>query len=345
MEQFLGKARTEGMALGLWFQPMADALDSYNVDSAALMAEVGIDLESMADPWKRFPVSVRNQVWDLAIEATGDPCFGFRVAEYLRPPTLGHLGYALYASSTLLAMFKRLERFMLIVSTDASHQVEEFDGDYRVLTKILEPTLRLEAIDCWMLMLVRLCQIMYSPDFRPLKLELQRPPPKGCDQSIEAWFSCPVSFSSDQIALYVSKKDMLVKLPGAVKDLALQHDRVLASYLVKHQSTDILTRIRVLVTELLPTGDFGKVEIAKRCHMSPRTLQNKLDQVGTSYNGVLDSVRQELALEYIKQPHRNLIEITFLLGFTDSSSFSRAFKRWTGVAPSHYQNQYLSTTD
>lgn len=72
--------------------------------------------------------------------------------------------------------------------------------------------------------------------------------------------------------------------------------------------------------------------------MSSRTLQSKLSNAGTSYYNMLDQVRQELALEYIRQPHRNLHEITFLLGFADSSSFSRAFKRWTGVSPGQYKN-------
>ncbi len=330
-------SQTESMALGLWFRPMGEAMESYGVDSAAVFAKAGVDLESLTDAWQLYPVSIRNRVWELAIEATGDPCFGLRTAEFMRPPMLGYLGYSLLASSTLFAMFRRLERFFLVVSTDGSHKIEKLPDAYRILITINEPTLRVEAIDAWMLILVRLCQSMYSTDFNPLKIEFRRPAPCDGARNMQDWFNCPVSFSANRIALYISAHDMHAKLPGAVRTLAIEHDKVLASFLAKHRKSDILTRVRVLITELLPSGECSKTEIAKRCNMSPRTLQNKLSQVGTSYHSLLDSVREELALEYIKQPYRSLLEITFLLGFTDSSSFSRAFKRWTGSPPSQYE--------
>lgn len=328
----------EGMALGLWFKPMAEALQSYGIDGASLFAKAGIDLESLTDPWKLYPVSIRNRAWKLAVEATGDACFGLRVGACARPPMLGNLGYSLLASSTLLAMFNRLERFMMLVSTDGIHKTEEINGEYRILFTLFEPNLRQEAIDGWLMLLIKLCRDMYSPDFRPLKLELQRPASARCVQEMERAFNCPVSFSSKQIALYISTHEMQAKLPGALRELALQHDRVLSSYLAKHQQSDVLTRVRVSITELLPSGTCSKVEIANKFYMSSRTLQSKLSNAGTSYYNMLDQVRQELALEYIRQPHRNLHEITFLLGFADSSSFSRAFKRWTGVSPGQYKN-------
>jgi len=337
VKQSTKTSHTEGMALGLWFKPMAEALESYGVDSTRLLTKAGIDLDLLTDPWKLYPVSVRNRVWELAVEATGDACFGLRVGAVLRPSMLGHLGFSLLASSTLMAMFNRLERFMMLVSTDGYHKTEEIDGGYRILITLVESNLRPEAIDGWLVILVKLCRDMYSPDFRPLRVELQRPPPAGCKQEMEQVFNCPVSFSSNQIALYISKHDMQAKLPGALRELALQHDKVLSSYLARHKQSDVLTRVRVFITELLPGGTCSKVEVAKKCHMSPRTLQNKLSNADTSYYSILDQVRQELALEYIRQPQRNLNEITFLLGFTDSSSFSRAFKRWTGVSPGKYK--------
>ena len=338
VKQATKTSHTEGMALGLWFKPMAEALESYGVDSSRLLSRAGIDLDLLTDPWKLYPVSVRNRVWKLAVEATGDACFGLRAGAALRPPMLGHLGYSLLASSSLLTMFNRLDRFLMLVTTDGFHKTAEVDGEYRILITMVEPNLCPEAMDAWLMILVKLCRDIYSPDFRPLRVELQRPPPAGCTQEMEQVFNCPVSFSSNQIALYISKTDMQAKLPGALRELALQHDKVLSDYLARHQQSDVLTRVSVFITELLPGGTCSKVEVANKCHMSPRTLQNKLSNADTSYYSILDQVRQELALEYISQSHRNLHEIAFLLGFSDSSSFSRAFKRWNGVSPAQYKN-------
>ncbi len=339
MNQATSTSHGEGMALGLFFKPIGAALESYGIDSTALLAKAGVEPESLTDPWKLVSVSVRNRVWELAVEATGDPCFGLRAGAHLRPPMLGYLGYSLLASSTLLAMFNRLTRFMKVVSTDAVHKVEEIDGEYRIQIILFESNLRPEGIDGWLMMLVKLCRDMYSANFKPLRIETKRSPPAGCTQEMERIFDCPVNFSSNRIALYISAHDMQAKLPGAVREMAVQHDRVLSNYLEKYQAPDVLTRVRVLITKMLPSGECSKVEIANRCHMSPRTLQNRLSNAGTSYSNLVDQVRKELAIEYIKQPHRGLHEITFLLGFTDSSSFSRAFKHWTGVAPSKYKRQ------
>ena len=77
--------------------------------------------------------------------------------------------------------------------------------------------------------------------------------------------------------------------------------------------------------------------MASELFMSSRTLQRKLEDEGTSYNDVLNETRRELALRYIKEESLPLTEVSFLLGFSDSAAFSRAFKRWQGLSPSEYR--------
>ena len=75
--------------------------------------------------------------------------------------------------------------------------------------------------------------------------------------------------------------------------------------------------------------------------LSERSLQRKLADAGTSYREVLDDTRREMALAYLASKPHTLSEITFLLGFADSRSFSRAFRRWTGQSPSEYRARNL----
>jgi len=70
VKQATKTSHNEGMALGLWFRPMAEALESYGVDGSRLLSKAGINLDLLTDPWKLYPVSVRNRVWKLAVEAT-----------------------------------------------------------------------------------------------------------------------------------------------------------------------------------------------------------------------------------------------------------------------------------
>ncbi len=331
--------QNESMAIALWFKPTSEAIESYGIDSIRLLTAAGVDEDSMSDPWKFYPVSIRNRVFQMAVEETGDACFGLRVAEFMRPPMMGHLGYSLLASSTLLAMFSRLERFFQLVSMDGEHRVEEVEDGYRVNIIVLEPSVSFEAMDAWMGVLTKLCRDMYSPNFSPIRLEFVRPSPGGCAKRMEEWFGCPINFSSDRLAMYIDAAAIHAKLPGAVRELARAQDEVLASFLVKHRKADILTRTKVLIADSLPSGDCSKELSASQCNISARTLQNKLGECGVTYAGLLDSVREQLALSYVRQPHHNRTEITYLLGFRDSSSFSRAFKRWTGIPPSEFERE------
>lgn len=72
--------------------------------------------------------------------------------------------------------------------------------------------------------------------------------------------------------------------------------------------------------------------------MSVRTLHNKLEKLGKSYQQVLDETRKELSEQYMQQQQRSISEVAYLLGFSDCSNFSRAFKRWTGVSPSQFRS-------
>mgnify|MGYP001946743321 CR=1 FL=1 len=77
-------------------------------------------------------------------------------------------------------------------------------------------------------------------------------------------------------------------------------------------------------------------------YVSGRTLQRRLAEEGTSFRTLLLEVRRELAERYISDPHMPLAEISYMLGFADSSSFSRAFKRWTGEPPALFREKLFA---
>ena len=72
--------------------------------------------------------------------------------------------------------------------------------------------------------------------------------------------------------------------------------------------------------------------------MSNRTLQRKLKDEGTSFMDLLQDTRLQLARKYLRQPSRSVVETAYMLGFSEPSTFSRAFKRWTGLAPAEYRD-------
>ena len=79
--------------------------------------------------------------------------------------------------------------------------------------------------------------------------------------------------------------------------------------------------------------------LARQCHMSRQTLYRKLKREGLSFHDLVEDIRKDKALRYVASDHYALGEIAFLLGFSELSAFSRAFKRWTGMTPAQFREQ------
>ena len=94
------------------------------------------------------------------------------------------------------------------------------------------------------------------------------------------------------------------------------------------------------IIEHLPDGPPNQQQIAQALHVSNRTLQRKLKNEGTSFMDLLQDTRLQLARKYLSHPNRSIVETAYMLGFSEPSTFSRAFKRWTGVAPADFRDSH-----
>jgi len=95
----------------------------------------------------------------------------------------------------------------------------------------------------------------------------------------------------------------------------------------------VSTRVQQALLAALPDGAPSKTATARKLGMSARTLQRHLAGEGTSFKDLLDGARVDLARTYVAERRLSVTEIAFVLGFADTSAFSRAFKRWTGASP------------
>ena len=123
-------------------------------------------------------------------------------------------------------------------------------------------------------------------------------------------------------------------LTGANPELALLNDKVITHRLARLDRGDIVARLKSVLLDQMPHGNISDDSVADALHMSVRTLQRKLAELNCNFRAVLVELRRELAEQYIMDNSLTLTEISLLLGFSEPSSFSRAFKNWTGKAPS-----------
>jgi AraC-like DNA-binding protein len=111
---------------------------------------------------------------------------------------------------------------------------------------------------------------------------------------------------------------------------------VLVRYLARLERSRVSARVQRALLEALPDGAPSKPAIARSLGMSARNLQRHLAAEGTSFKEVLSQARIGLARQYVAERRLSVTEIAFILGFADTSTFSRAFKRWTGKSPRAY---------
>jgi len=324
-------------SLSSWGLAVAKALEARGFDAAYFFSRVGLDFAALDDPEARFPVRTTALLWRLAVETTGDPCFGLEVARHTSPTTFHALGFSLAASSSVREAFERVVRYYRLVSDAASIRFEEHDGIYRLSARtspLAHPSI--EAIDALFAVAVRLCRSLTDRGFSPLALELRRPAPPDPTPFYRC-FRAPVTFGAAEDVMLLSKTRCDERIQGANPELARANDRIAAEALARWESSHLADRVRVVLLDSLPNGAQSQAEVARQLGLSTRALQRRLAVEATSYGALVDATRRELAMAYLREGRHSMTDIGYLLGFSGAASFTRAFRRWTGKTPSDYQ--------
>ena len=327
--------------LASWAVAVAQAADARGLDSEAIFTRAGIDLSTARDPKTRFPAERMTVVYRLAEEAVHDLTFGLSIAEFVHPTSLHALGYSLFASSDLESFCRRIVRYFGLVTTNAVTHYEERGTECRLVMYPETGANIFAPQDAWLATILRFVRFIYRPDFDPVRVALRRPVPAISREKFSEYFGAPIEFGHEMNVLVFDPVDMKVHLPAANAELAQLNDRVVMSLLSRIDRHDIVTQVRAAFSALLPSGDCSRGNVALRLNVSERTLQNRLLERGTSYRALLNETRHELAEQYMDDGQYTVSEVAFLLGFSEVSSFSRAFRAWTGDSPSTYRERRL----
>lgn len=327
-------------SLTSWARAIRKALDEAGCDSAALFARAGLDLAALEDPNARYPLDRTTALWRLAVAATGDEAFGLHVARHTHFTHFHALGYSLMASATLREVFERCARYFRIVTDAAQLAFEDAGPECHLYfdPRPGAPEPAVEAIDAFAANFVRGARALAGRGFAPLRVELRRPPPRVA-APFERLFRAPLRFAAPRNLLAFARADLERRLETANPELQLHQDEIILRHLARLERDNTVAQVRKALVELLPLGEPGEERMAEALHLSVRSLQRRLAAQGTSYKTLLNQTRRELALGYLSSPGCSVGEAAYLLGFADSSSFTRAFRRWTGVAPRDYRAQ------
>lgn len=323
------------------FAPAMDltwkVIESYGHDPAPLFKAHNIDLGKISDPSARASKSALNAVWIDAAELIDDAGLGLRSAEFLHPSHLGALGYAWLASTSLRTALKRLSRYVHFIADNVEVDLEEGGDLFKVTVSESDIVNRMIwASDSSLAIVTTLCRMNYGAVLNPVSVDFKHLEPRD-PGNYYALFKCPVNFDQNRDCITLHTMMVDKKLPSANPQLAQLSDQVMIQTLGRLSKERIIPRVKSIIIENLPSGKINDEMVAAELNMSTRALQRKLQKKETTFKQLLTETRQELADKYIRNNQLSLTEISFMLGFSEVSSFSRAFKRWTGESPSDYR--------
>jgi AraC-like DNA-binding protein len=313
-------------------------IERHDLAPEPLFRAAGIDPQIIHDPHAYIARPKSDALMRALAERIADPAFGLKAAHCWHPSNLGALGYAWLSSSTLRTAVKRLVRYWRIVIADVAVGLEETaQGVEFVHTPpALDNTPDAIRGDIVMAIICDMCRTNFGQAFSPRRVAFRHPAPADA-RPYETLFGCPVSFGADANRLLIGSAEADDALPTGNRDLAAAHDRILVDQLARLDKEDVVARFRASLLDRLTSGEVSEEDIASDLHMSRRSLQRRLAEADASYQSLVDDTRRDMALRYIQDPAKSATDITFLLGYSQQSVFTRAFRRWTGMSPSEYR--------
>lgn len=281
----------------------------------------------------RAPVKYLDAALIRAAARIPDESWGLKMAQCWHPGNLGVLGHAWLASSTLRTGLTRLTRYWRIVGTRAAVALQDLPRGLRFSYDVATDSAVAWIIpDCTLALVLDMCRVNADARITPRKVSLRRPAPAN-PRPWNDFYGVTVEFGQNENSFTLNQSDVDRVLPTANRPLAGVLDGMLTEQLAKLTKDDVVSRCKAQFLEQLASGEPSAEDIAQRLHMSSRTLQRKLAEANTTYLKLVDDCRRDLALRYISDDSKSITDITFLLGFSSQSAFSRAFRRWTGASP------------
>ena len=287
----------------------------------------------------RLPIATVHELLRGAILLTGDEDLGLRAAEQIEVGDYGALEYAASTAETAGEALNTIGRYMHLIN-DAltfSLQVGETHAVVALESAVVLPRAA-EDFEVAAFFRAINARNALSPTFA-FEVRFSQPAPADTRPYARV-FTNLASFSFDQQAAGFAfpRAALLDRLPTADPKLhavVRSHAERLLAELPRAQS--LTARVRERLMEGLASGKTSADHVAAALHLSPRTLTRKLEQEGTNFKQLHEELRRKLALRYLGESDLAFSEIAFLLGFSQTAAFHRAFKRWTDQTPLEYR--------
>lgn len=286
---------------------------------------------------------------DEATRRTGIPSVGVRYGHHVRPGTFGALGYAAMNADSVAGALSTMAQFgQTVVRLGCNAMSTELSADG--LSIEWNPS-RVAEADHAQLAESVIASVFHfglwiTGSTKPLgKVEFRHPAPTDTHIHHQL-FPNGVKFDAKRTRIVLPVERLSTPLTQADPQLHDHMKAQLSTHLAWSATQQQLhQQLRPIIQALLPEGHSSLEAAAQRMCISVRTLQRRLDAEGMAFRQVVDQVRRELAVKHISNPRLSLLEVAAMVGFAEQSSFTRAYRQWTGHPPSSDRARVLAATN
>lgn len=329
----------------LWLRTVAQFLEDSGTDPTPALARFDLTDEHLLECDEWHPLATFIGMQEEAAALTGDPHFGVKMGLAYEPHQTGPLGYSMMHARTVRESLGLLVRYQSMHLRGTTLRMSE-DGDparmtYRVEDAALRPRVQdaLAAVATG----IKMVRCLGLPDWSPPRVWLEHEA-RDADDVLATLLGTKVDFGRPMNAMFVERHVLDSAVVGA--------DEGLGSVLERHlellarrpprlatKTDTLVARVQKVVAAQIHDGEPSLDRTAKTLGTSSRTLQRELRKRSTAFRELVEELRRDLALEYMRESDIAITQIAFMLGYSELSAFDRAFRRWTGSSPNAHRRQ------
>ncbi len=325
---------------GVMIRLIHKAMLQHGVDVDEVFRRCGITEEYLAQEQLRTPHEAQVFFWEVLEDVSQDPDIGLHLGEYL-PVFKGQvLEYLFLSSPTFGDGIRRGIAYQRLLS-DAADMRLEIEGDMVCVTlNVATPAVRQirHFSECFTLGLLKFLRFVTEGAFQPHRIDFEHRAPSS-SQEHERLFGAEVRFEQPSMRMWFDAGLLSLPSAHAEPELLRLHEQLASQQIARLELQDVVSQVRRVIAELLESGEVSLEVVAQRLNIKPRTLRTRLSEANTNFNQVLAEFRCNLAKKLLAQTDESIDEIVYLTGFSEPSTFYRAFRRWVGMTPVEYRRQ------
>jgi AraC-like DNA-binding protein len=316
-----------------------ELLKQRDVNAAALFERMGVDPSGLDNPDARIDHRRYVELLESAARVSHDETLGLRLGYQQPLSSLGTLSNVLLGATDIKSAIQAVITHLPMHQEGARLELS-LDGEQAVLSYSVRDPGLLEYRQDAELSVARILRFAHAMvggprGCAPSAVYFEHPAPR--DTSVHRrLFGAPVYFSRGRHGIAFPREFLNQRVTAAV--LQGTPTPVLApSSQTKGPHLDLAGELRLHIVRAMRQGHVSICDCAAAFGLSTRTFQRRLTTAGVLFESLVDSTRYELARIYLKQAHLSLTEIGHLLGYAELSTFSRAFRRWSGCSPQTFR--------